>query len=90
MGSISKSQKKLANITLDMSELYTDLNKLRSIIKFKAKESKEKILALESELEKREWYIKGLEESRLRLIEKIREERIIFEQELELNFRYSQ
>lgn len=82
MGLISKAQKKLINIT-------QDLDKARGIIKFRAKEQKEKILILESELEKKEWYVKGLEESRLRLIEQIREERIIFEQELEINLEYS-
>ena len=64
-------------------------DKARGIIKFRAKEQKEKILILESELEKKEWYVKGLEESRLRLIEQIREERIIFEQELDKNFSFN-
>lgn len=88
MGLISKAQKKLQNIKLDINELNNDLDKARGIIKFEAKESNEKILALTSELEKREWYIKGLEESRLRLIEQIREERNIYEQELEINLKF--
>jgi len=86
MGLISKAQKKIENFKLDITQ---DLDKARGIIKFKAKEQKEKILTLESELEKKEWYIQALEESRLRLIEQIREERIIFEQELDKNFRYA-
>lgn len=86
MGLISKAQKKIENFKLDITQ---DLDKARGIIKFKAKEQKEKILTLESELEKKEWYIQALEELRLRLIEQIREERIIFEQELEKNFSFN-
>jgi len=86
MGNLSKAQKKIENFKLDIIQ---DLDKARGIIKFEANASKNKILALESELNKDEWYIKGLEESRLRLIEQIREERRIFEQEMEKNFGYA-
>ena len=82
-GNLSKIQKGMIKLT-------NQLNGTKILIKEQYKNQKEKILALESELNKDEWYIKALEESRLRLIEQIREERIIFEQELNKNFSFSQ
>ena len=80
----------LTKIQKGMIKLTNQLNGTKKLIKHQHKNQKERILSLESELEKREFYAQALEESRLRLIEEIREERIIFEQELELNIRYSE
>lgn len=89
MGNIRKVQKKLNNLKLDIDKIDYSLNGTRIIIKETHKEQKEKILALESELEKAEWYGEAILELTFTLAEAIEKEREIFEQELEINLRYN-